>query len=272
MVDRNLTTFRQYARYVTREGMELYVPPSDFFTIEEMPRVIDPFLESLDQRFPLETKLVYGERVYRYAKMGAVAGAAGSLYQSVVPLVGHIDEVIGTHAIGITALDFTPAVDTTDDLTADELADGYININDDIGEGQLLRIKSHPAIAGAVLGVLTLYDPVHIAIGANATGTVMHNPYRNVIIHDSPPTALAVGAAVIPVTANYYCWLQSGGPASVLTQGTLVIADLCVPSATVDGAVMPSAALETDGPSVGNVMIVNANGEHSGVRLTIDSP
>jgi hypothetical protein len=270
MADRNLTNMRANGVYTTREGMVLEIPADDVFKVNYIPRTVDPFSQSTSQEFPLGTKLTYADRVFRYALNGAVLGVTGSLYQAVVPLAGHIDEVIGTHGIGDTAIDFTPNTVTTDDLAANELVNSYININDDTGEGQLLRIKSHPAIVGGVLGVLTLIDPVHVAIGANATGTVLHNPFWKVIIHASPPTAGLAGVMTVPVAAASYCWLQTKGPASVLTQGTLVIGDLCVPSATVDGAVMPSAALETDGPMVGHVLAVNATGEHSIVRLILE--
>ena len=102
---------------------------------------------------------------------------------------------------------------------------------------------------------------------ADATATVLHHPYRKVIVHPSPQTAQLVGVTVAAVAANAYCWLQYSGPCAVLTQGTLVIGDSCVPSATVDGAVMPSAAFETDGPMVGHVMAVNADTEYSPIWL-----
>ena len=269
MTDRNLTTKRYSQVQMTREGMYLYLPPSDLVEVGGIPGVIDPFAESSGQQFPLGTKLVYAEREFRYAKMGATVGVAGNLYQSVVPLAGRIDEAIGTPAVGDTTIDFTPNTVTTDDMAADEFADGYLWINDETGEGEMYRIKSHPAITGGVSGVITLYDPIRVAPAAAATATIVHNRWRNVIIHPSPPTALLAGWTVKAVTANYYCWLQTRGPVAALTQGTLIIGDLCAPSATVNGAVMPSAALETDGPIVGQVMAVNADTEYAGVWASL---
>lgn len=269
MADRNLTTRMMTQIFTNREGMKLWLPPSDVVEVGGIPAIIDPWAESVGQKYPLGTKLTYGEREFVYAKMGATAGVPGNLYQAVVPLAGHIDEAIDTPAVGDTTIAFTPNTVTTDDLAANELADGYIWINDDTGEGHLYKIKSHPAIVGGVSGVLTLYDPIRLAIGASGTATVLHNRYRNVIVHPSPPTAIIAGVCGFIVTANYYCWLQTKGPCAVLTQGTVVIADVVVPSATVDGAVMPSAAFETDGPVVGQVMAVNADGEYSGIWLDI---
>lgn len=270
MADRNMNEQRGVVIQQTREGMMLLVPPSDLFvTGAPTPRAINPFRTTTNQEFPLGTKLIYGDRAFVYAKAGAVALAVGKLMQAVVPLAGHIDEVVNSPAAGSTTIAFTPNTLTTDDLAANELADGYILINDDTGEGYLYRIKSHPAILGATSGTLTLYDPIELTLGDNATATVFRNRYRNVILHPSPPTALLAGVTVAAVAASEYCWLQQKGPCPVLTQGTLVIADLCVPSATVDGAVMPSAAIETDGPVVGHVFAVNADTEYSCIWLDI---
>ena len=279
MADRNLTQYMRGGIFTTREGMELHVPPSgfDWRGVVGGIGVIDPYLETLAQQYPLGTKLVYGERIYKYMRMGAVAGVAGNLYQDVVPLAGHIDEVIGTHAIGATAIDFTPAVAVTDDLTADELQDGYFWPNDEAGEGGIYKIRSHPAITGAVLGVLTLIDPLAAAIVAAGTGTVLHAPGRSVIIHPSPPTAPIFGVAMRAFTAAYYGWAQTWGPGVGLVDGTVVIGESVVASDAVDGAVEPAdqAITEAAPPTghgerlLGYVMAVNATTEYAGIYWKI---
>ena len=276
MADRNLNP-RQWGTYFTEEGMQLLIPPSGF-EVNGIPGKVDPFGESTTQQFPLGTKLVYADREFRYARMGGTVGVAGNLYQSVVPLAGHIDEAVNTFAAAATVIAFTPAVDATDDLAANELQDGYIYTNDDTGEGHLYRVKSHPAIAGAVSGNITLADPVVVAAVAATTCTVLHNPWRNVIIHPSPPTAPIVGAAVRAVTANSYCWLQVRGPCPILTDGTVVIGEDVVASDATDGAVEPAdLALTEAAPPTGHgerhlgfVLAVNATTEYSLVWLNLE--
>ena len=115
MVDRNLVIKVRGGMYSTEEGMSLIIPPSGFdwrATVGSVPGVVDPFSENVAQQFPLGTKLIYGEQTFRYARMGAVAGVAGSLYQAVVPLAGHINEVIGAPAVGAVVIDWTPNTDT----------------------------------------------------------------------------------------------------------------------------------------------------------------
>ena len=272
MADRNIKTRVRTAKYTNTSGMELSVPPSDLVVVKDIPSVIDPFTTNdVVQKFPLGTKLVYGERAYRYAGAGGVAFVVGSLYQSVVPLVGHIDEVIGSPAVGAVTIDFTPAVDSTDDMALNEFADGYLNIVDEVGEAYLYAIASHPIILGAVSGVLTLRDPIVVVPAAGATGSILHNKYAVNIVHPAPATAGITGVAVGVVSANRFGWLQTAGPASVLTDTTLLISDVVVPATTDNGAVMASAAFETDGPLVGNVLLVGADLEHSIIDLKLES-
>ncbi|KKM87910.1 hypothetical protein LCGC14_1264110 [marine sediment metagenome] len=167
MVDRNLNETFRSAKYVTREGIEVYIPPSgfDWRSIQSFPAVIDPYGESTTQEFPLGTRLGYGEQVFRYTLCGGTGIEVGALCQAVVPLAGHIAEALGINAIGDTTVSFTPNTATTDDVTANELQDGYFFVYDDTGEGQKMRILSHPAITGGAAGVITLIDPFRLAKG-----------------------------------------------------------------------------------------------------------
>ena len=271
MADRNQTTeFGLKYIWATQEGMMVMKPHSDFIERHVQDGKIDPFAsDGTVQKWPLGTELWYADRRFRYAKAGGTALVTGKLYQSVVPLAGHIDEVVGEPAAGDTTIAFTPNTVTTDDLAANQLADGYLYINDDTGEGYMYRIKSHPAILGGASGTITLYDPIVVTLGSGATATVLHNPYRGIIVHPSPATAKLAGVAVYPVPANEFGWIQYRGPCAVLTGGTIVISDVVVPSTATDGAVMASAAIETDGPVIGEVMAVNADTEHSAIYLAM---
>lgn len=277
MADRNLTTGFRRPRLFTNEGMELIFPPSAVKEVDSIPAKIDPFLtNSATQEFPLGTKLVYGDRVFRYVLAGGTSLVAGSLYQSVVPLAGHIDEAIDAPAVGTSVISFTPAATTTDDLTANELSDGYLWVNDETGEGRVYRIKSHPAITGAVAGNITLFDPIQIAPAAAATASVVHNPWRSIIVvpASTGPTSSLVGVAIHAVTNAQYGWIQTEGPCAVLTDGTVVIGCQVMPSdGSVAGAVeawVPetdtTSEVESMGP-IGWVLAVNATTEHSLIWL-----
>lgn len=253
---RNITKKRNFTIRSLEDGQTLFIPPDDNLNDIVIPVAIDPYAESATQEFPLGTKLLCygGEEVYRYALCGGTGVEIGALVQSVVPLAGHINEVVGTAAIGDTTIAFTPNTATTDDLTEDELAGGYIYIYDATGEGCKYRVASHPAITGATSGILTLYDPIRIAtVTGTSVATVIHNPYRKFIIHPSPPTATVIGWTVAAVTANYYCWLQVHGPLCALIDGTVVMGQEVRPSEDDDGAVAAQDYDEADDANVGIV-------------------
>jgi len=268
MADRaGLTLKHRGGIYTTGEGMELHVPPSGFdwrAVVGGAPGVIDPFAETSAQEFPLGTKLVYGVREFRYTLNGGTALEVSALCQAVVPLAGHINEAMSTVAVDATTLTFTPNTATTDDLTAQELQDGFIFVYDDGGEGHLYQIGSHAAVVGGNAVTLTLVDPVRVAIVAAATGTVLHNPYSAVIIHPSPPTAKPVGWTQNAVTADYYFWLLVTGPTAALIDGTVIMGKMCRPSEDDDGAVADLAFNEGTGTApdtgaVGWVMEIGAD-------------
>ena len=248
MTARNITHKRGWKQIRTSEGMLLTIPLDDNLAHVEIPASVDPYAESATQEFPLGTSLEYGEEKYRYALEGGAGVEIGALCQCLVPLAGHINEVCGASAVGATTLDFTPNTVTTDDMDENEFAMGYVYIYDGTGEGAKYRIKSHPAIVGAVLGTLTLYDPIRLATGG-LVATIIHNPYYKFLIHPSPPTAMVVGWTVAAVTAGYYCWLQTKGPLCALIDGVVVMGQEVRPSEDDDGAV---AAQDYDEADVAN--------------------
>jgi hypothetical protein len=251
--------------------MELYVPPSDSIIMGDFPSEIDPWTENVSQLFPLATKLVYGDRTFRYGKGGASTGVAGNLYQKAVPLAGHIDEAIDVPAVGDVIISFTPT--NCDDIVANDFQDGYINIVDETGEGHLYKIKSHPAAASGVACLLTLYDSIRVAPAAGATATVTFNRWKNVIIQPGPATALLSGWAAIAFTASYYTWFQTHGPVSALAENTLVIGEPCVASPADPGAVGPwviadSSAVEQ--PLAGIVDQIQADAEYATIWAMLE--
>jgi hypothetical protein len=96
-----------------------------------------------------------------------------------------------------------------------------MHINSGTGAGELYRIKSNTAVSGAVGMVLTLdeVDGLVTALTAGAGNCevgLSTNPYKDVIISPTTVSNVAVGVAPAPLTADYYGWVQTWGPASVL--------------------------------------------------------
>lgn len=191
---------------------------------------------SVGQNYVLGARKEIGLSVYRYGLAGGVNLALGELCQAPVPTAGEhnlvpaADPAIGTVVITLT---------TGAAVAANEYAGGWLHVNDGTGQGQVLRILSHPANAGAAVCAFTCIDPLTTALvtAADSLCALTANPYNLAIVHDSPPTSRLVGVPVVAINAGLYGWFQTRGPAAVLTQGTVHIFQQVQASATVDGAV-----------------------------------
>ena len=98
--------------------------------------------------------------------------------------------------------------------TANAFEDGYVAIIDGTGQGQLLHIASNDAASGCTL---VLLEPVVTAMAASdSKASVFVNQYSNVLKTPAAPSSAVLGVAPIGVTANYYFWVQTSGPAAVV--------------------------------------------------------
>jgi len=209
----------------------------------------NPYAESSTQLFPLGSWLSWGDRVFRY---GSVDGAttAGMCVQEPANIANHKNGTITnedapatgafSHAAGSYKISMDTAGDT--DLTADQYAGGYLSINDVTGEGQWLRIKSHPAHDhGADPSVvITCYDPLTTTIVKNSSQASLHaDPYKGAVIAPVAETGAVVGVTNLDMTDAYFGWFQVRGPRCVLAASALVIGHQAVRNdTTTAGAVM----------------------------------
>jgi hypothetical protein len=232
---------------------------------------VDPFAESSSKLFPLGSELIYNDRKFRYGLNGGSAITAGKLVQHVTEVANHTNcAATATTAAGETAISIETAGDT--DLTANQYAEGYLFVNDVNGEGQCLKVKSHPAHdhSDDPSVIITCYDDLATALTTSSQLTLMPNPYSAVVVAPTTHTGACVGATTIDMTASYYGWFQTHGPAALLTSGTLVLTSPCVRSDTTAGAVEPlDADVEVESQAIGQVMCVSADSEYSLVWMNL---
>jgi hypothetical protein len=184
----------------------------------------DEKVESSGQKQKLGTRGVTPDgRVFYYAKNGSAAiTTAGFIVDAGTALTvnAHDMDVPATaaHSVGDTTISLE--VPTTN-LTKNQYADGYLIFNDGPGEGEVYRIKSNPAhVAGTdATAIFTLdeEDGIRTALTTSSLAGLMVNPYAAVKIIDGDGTMEtgALGVTTIPVTASYYCWIQTSGIGSV---------------------------------------------------------
>lgn len=234
----------------------------------------NPYAESATQLFPLGTKMIQGERVWRYAKAGAaiaisvpVQGAAPAHAEQSDDIVVGAASAIGAYTVTLTS---TANLDTSPNDEANAFAEGYLIVNDEAGEGQCYKIKSNEALAGTANSVFTLYDPLTVALTTSSEVGLVMNPYCDVISTAAVCTAMALGVAQIAVTgADYYFWLQSGGPAAVNAHAAIAVGDLVV-AGTTAAKVDPAAAFTTEAPIGVAMSPAITDGEKFICFLTID--
>lgn len=180
-------------------------------------------IETSTQKQRLGTRAVLPDgRVFYYAKNSSAAiTSAGQLVDGGA-LVGDHDMDLTTdlaHSVG----DRTISIEVpTTDLTKNQYKDGYLVFNAEAGEGEVYRIESHPVHDASVDNtvIITLDEPdgIRTALTTSTEAQLVHSPYQDIKIIDGDGTMTTgvIGVTTIPVTASYYCWIQTAGIASVL--------------------------------------------------------
>ena len=180
------------------------------------PRVVGQSImeESSTQKHRLGTRLVIGDRVFRYALAGAtnltaayVCGMPGALTSEDTVTVAH---AIGTMTVTVTA----------SGIAANQFAEGYLVVDEGTGAGETYKIKSNTATSGGLI-TCTLYDGLVTAWSTSDTDvTLIGSPYYKIIVVPTDGIIMPVGVPLIAVTAAYYCWIQTWGPCGVKIDGT----------------------------------------------------
>jgi hypothetical protein len=174
-----------------------------------------------------------GGREFAYCKVGATALVPGTLVQSAAESTGLENLTPTNTAIGAT----TVTTSSTLTATANEFAGGWLIVTVTPGQGYQYKIKSHPAASSAVC-TFTLEDPIQVALTAAASKMdIVANPYSGVLINPSATSGLVVGVAVYPITALYYGWIQTKGPACILSDGGTTVGLAVSASNATPGAV-----------------------------------
>ena len=225
------------------------------------------------QKFPIGSMIWDPsiDAVYRYVEFGNTT-AAGDMIQAEGPDGAHDDlNSNGTgsgasQAKGATLISFSDTIT----LVKDEYAGGFMKIETGTGAGYRYPIKSHDAPASNAL--FTLWDPGLALAISGATVALIKSRYKEVIQMPTTVTGVLVGAGLGVGADGSFGWVQTRGPAAVLTDGTVVIGQHVRASDGVAGAVEP---LDRDGTAedeaeVGYVMDVGPTTEFSLIFLTLE--
>lgn len=222
--------------------------------------------ESSYAKFDLGEKLeLIDGRVFRYGQFNAAVGAGLVVSQDVsATSVVEIDGKATAAAIGATEVILTDS-GTLGSATADQYAGGYLHITDDAGEGHQYRIKSNTAASSDAV-TFTLYDGLVVAVTTDTDVAITGGLYCKLVGALGTADYIASGVTPIAFTSGYYGWVQTGGIATALADGTIAIGQAVMLSDGTAGAV---EAADNSHPTVGYATFAPDSTGYVGVALQL---
>ena len=175
-------------------------------------------------------------RTYRYNFVNGAITAGKVMSHGAIPTAHNMDLVTAITAIGATSINVTLGAAA---IAADAFKDGYIWVNDLIGEGQMFKIATHAAFdSGAAVAVPILDEGgVRTALDATSLCGMMPNIWTENVICPTTGVGAVTGATTRDRADNTYGWVQRGGYAALWVQGTVVISSVVTTSAITAGSV-----------------------------------
>jgi hypothetical protein len=140
-------------------------------------------------------------------------------------------------AIGVTSVTVTPV---TTNVAVGEYNEGFLAVSLTPGQSQVLKVSYNPAITAAATGVITLYDPVQVALTSSSKTNLVHNQWQLVVVSAAAAasaTQRAAGVNMVAVPINNTFWAQTRGVCSVLNDTAMALGTNLIASPNVAGAV-----------------------------------
>jgi len=219
----------------------------------------------------LGTKITVGDKVFRYAKNGAAALAAGKV--ACAPSLVAADQILAVAVVSAGGKTITVTGGASTAITANAYQDGEAVVNAGANAGLTFRVKKNSAVATTATGTITLYDSLPVALNATDKVQLVLNKYAGVVV-GSQALDTPVGVAPIAVTTGNYFWLQTAGIAAPSHQAhTPPSVAVCM--GTTGGVTQAFFAATTGAATttlvIGkNLALTGTAGQNSAVLLTME--
>ena len=161
-----------------------------------------------------------GGRGFRYVKCGALATVPGKVYQGPALDATNMQPSGGLTPAAAVAGATTVTISTAITLTKDQLAGGYMSVDVTPGQGYTYKVRGNTAVSAAAGCVVTLEDPIVVALTTSSRVIFVQSKYNGVVIEPGTPTGAIVGVATYIIVATEYGWIQTKGACSCLFTGT----------------------------------------------------
>mgnify|MGYP001603128504 CR=1 FL=1 len=206
-------------------------------------------------------------RKFRFSSAGAVALLTSNLMQAPIPVPNHVLQTAAAAAVGANTVALTLGATAA---TANQYKNGLLVVDlvANTGFGYTYGIKDHAAVASSGVFTVPLKATVQVAIStaANSVSLIQHRNNNVIITIATTPTAELAGITVKPIPIGDFGWIQTRGPCTCLTTGTIVIGQHVFASTTA-GAVIAGAAFSVQ-PTIGIVVRVATSTDHSTINIT----
>jgi len=187
----------------------------------------DIYEVSAIQKHRLGTRLLRGDRVFRYVKAGGTLDPDVVAYNANLQLITYAASPLaypaGSNQVSITvASGDGPAADGV--LAAHYMEGGYLVCFSNTVATFTAQILDNTAVAsGGGTSILTLDCEVPVAIGTSTTFfEAMPSPYVNVQSGNSGGNYPFVGVPMVALSTTYpYGWIQTWGPTWVAPQAAV---------------------------------------------------
>ena len=248
--------------------------------------------ESATALHPVGTRMVLEDgRVFRYALNGGTALSKGKLCSNALAEGDEYEDLTSQDAAttaddNITLLVAYSTASVT--CAADRFKEGYMYVNTGTGAGQVVQIAKNDAGGSSTGATVKIYfkEDEYLSAALDTSSSkigLVKNLYDSVVVHSKctnyAPGYVPVGIPPIEVTANYYFWLQTWGPAAVLEGANLSLGKKArIGSSTgADGEVRHFGVLTSGNgtgaavelPSIGIVIAGSTDTEYALVFLTL---
>ena len=197
-------------------------------------------------------------RVWFYSEAGASTLDRGKLAVAATVDAQRINLSFSVApAIGDTEVSVTIG---SGNAAANDFRDGYLVVQDGLGEGRFYPIEGHGAITASTVGKIKLREAIDTVSAITVANVdLLKNKYKDLVISVADQADPVAGFPNVSITADYFGWTQTWGPCSVW----------------FDEAVVAGAALTIGTGTVGQVEMLDAAGEpllgHVGMNAGVDT-
>ncbi|KKM71569.1 hypothetical protein LCGC14_1429280 [marine sediment metagenome] len=173
-------------------------------------------------------------RIFRMARASTVALTVGQLVRKPENEIRYADMSVAT-AVGAGNTKFTLTMNGPT-IALDDYRDGTVYFNDGPNQGHSYAIVGNSLTAANGTLTIDINTGLTIALTTSSKATIIKNRYDGVRVTEPSPVERTLGVVPVAVTASYYFWLQTGGPAIILQDGNLFENRDVIPSQRIRGA------------------------------------